>query len=83
VAVRRGFTGSGISGKDDAEFVNNAMRWYEKEKGNLIVNENSRLRGGALPYDENDPDYRLVMQRYEKIPPLFVEKSSVPERKGK
>ena len=38
-AVRRGFAGHGIRGKDDAEYVANAMQWYEKEKNHLIVNE--------------------------------------------
>ena len=37
-AVRRSFAGLGIHGKDDAEFVSNAMRWYMKEKGRLIAN---------------------------------------------
>ena len=37
-AVRRSFAGFGIDGNDDAEFVSNAMRWYTKEKGGLIVN---------------------------------------------
>ena len=37
-AVRRGFAGHGIRGKDDAEYVANAMQWYENEKNHLIVN---------------------------------------------
>jgi hypothetical protein len=37
-AVRRGFVGQGIRGKDDAEYVTNAMQWYEKEKNDLAVN---------------------------------------------
>jgi len=39
VAVRRGFVGLGIQGKDDAEYVKNAMQWYEKEKSHVTVNE--------------------------------------------
>jgi len=39
-AVRRGFIGSGIVGKDDAEFVKNAMRWYCDNKERLIYNDN-------------------------------------------
>ena len=35
-AVRRGFAGLGITGQDDAEYVKNAMCWYEKEKDNVI-----------------------------------------------
>jgi hypothetical protein len=34
--VRRGFDGFNISGKDDAEFVKNAMQWYEKNKTHLF-----------------------------------------------
>lgn len=37
-AVRRGFRGLGIRGKDDAEYVANAMKWYEAEKDHLVVN---------------------------------------------
>jgi hypothetical protein len=37
-AVRRGFTDFGIRGKNDAEFVTNAMQWYEKNKDNLDPN---------------------------------------------
>lgn len=36
--VRRGFAGFGIQGTDDAQFVENAMQWYEKEKHHLAVN---------------------------------------------
>lgn len=32
IAVRRGFSGHGIQGRADADYVNNAMRWYEKRK---------------------------------------------------
>ena len=38
-AVRRGFKGSGIRGNDDADFVNNAMQWYAREKDHLVFNE--------------------------------------------
>jgi hypothetical protein len=34
---RRAFIGQGIRGKDDAEYVTNAMQWYEEEKSHLIV----------------------------------------------
>ncbi len=37
-AVRRGFAGHGIRGKDDVEYVTNAMQWYEKEKDHLNFN---------------------------------------------
>ncbi len=36
---RRAFSGSGIAGSYDAQFVKNAMRWYEKEKGRLTLND--------------------------------------------
>ena len=38
-AVRRGFIPSGVTGEHDAEFVDNAMRWYKKEKDHLDVDE--------------------------------------------
>jgi hypothetical protein len=46
--VRRGFEGYGITGKDDAEFVKNAMQWYEREKNHLIVREDY-----STPYPES------------------------------
>jgi uncharacterized protein (TIGR03067 family) len=36
-AVRRAFGGLGITGKDDADFVTNAMQWYDKNKQHLAV----------------------------------------------
>ena len=62
-AARRGFAGLGIRGKDDSEFVNNAMRWYEKEKGHLTVNsaytlnETSNGRMFSIESYEENPDY--------------------------
>ncbi|MDZ4850144.1 MAG: TIGR03067 domain-containing protein [Pirellulaceae bacterium] len=37
-AVRRAFGGLGITGKDDADFVTNALQWYGKNKQHLAVN---------------------------------------------
>lgn len=37
-AVRRGFAKYGIGGWGDADYVNNAMQWYEKEKTRLDPN---------------------------------------------
>ena len=37
-AVRRGFCSYGIPGKNDAEFVGNAMQWYERNKKELVFN---------------------------------------------
>ena len=37
-APRRGFAGFGIRAEEDEDFVRKAMRWYGKEKGNLVVN---------------------------------------------
>ena len=59
-AMRRGFGGHGIVGKDDADYVNNAQQWYEKEKDHLAVN---------IRYVANDADASL--ERYEKNPKLY------------
>jgi uncharacterized protein (TIGR03067 family) len=37
-AVRRGFRGLGIHAKEDADFVANAMKWYQRERQHLVVN---------------------------------------------
>ena len=62
-AVRRGFVGLGIHGKDDAEFVNNAMQWYEKEKGHLTVNQMYWRNTMGLPADT----YDLMPELYDKV----------------
>lgn len=63
-AIRRGFKGSGIRGNDDADFVTNAMRWYEREKDHLAFNP-------AYCYNRgHGTDYLKC--------PLFVRKPSAP-----
>jgi hypothetical protein len=78
-AVRRSFAGFGIHGKDDSEFVSNAIRWYMKEKGDLIVNrEYYRNENTSLPIEsyEGHPEY------YDKPPwprePLFKRRTFAP-----
>ncbi|HEY2411267.1 MAG TPA: hypothetical protein VGI40_03445 [Pirellulaceae bacterium] len=61
-AVRRGFGGLGIRGQDDAEYIENAMQWYEKEKDHLVVNPN---------YWRNEMHFPLEM--YEMNPKLYDE----------
>jgi uncharacterized protein (TIGR03067 family) len=75
-AVRRGFAGLGIRGKDDADFVKNAMQWYEKEKDGLVVNGY---------YGANDADaFRTHPEFYDNPPGgyefLFVKKDGSTER---
>jgi hypothetical protein len=73
-AVRRGFTSSGIRGKDDAEFVSNAMRWYKQESGHLMLNpRHGVLMGKIPPHEESDPNFKWML-RFDKMPPLFVER---------
>ena len=38
-AVRRGFADLGIEGENEAEFVENAMEWYRKEKDPSFVSD--------------------------------------------
>ncbi|WP_074305572.1 hypothetical protein [Singulisphaera sp. GP187] len=63
-SVRRGFAGLGIRGKDDAVFVENAMQWYKKEKGHLVVN-------ASYPTNETVPGGISLTDSYEKDPGLF------------
>ena len=55
-AARRAFAGSGIRGKDDREFIENCMGWYDANKGHLEVNwhygERSTTHNGH-DYDTN------------------------------
>jgi uncharacterized protein (TIGR03067 family) len=59
-AVRRGFRGLGIHGKDDAEFIANAMKWYEQEKEHLVVNDGFR-----------SVEYSIPVEYYERHPELY------------
>jgi uncharacterized protein (TIGR03067 family) len=71
-AVRRAFLGTDVSGDDDADYVTNAMRWYRKEKDNVLVNRGgyfwTEMHYGALAY--YDPRGR----RPAEWAPLFVKK---------
>jgi hypothetical protein len=63
-SARRGFAGLGIHGKDDAEFVQNAMQWYAIEKGHLIVNS-------AYTLNETSNSGMLTIEAYEKNPDFY------------
>ena len=79
-SLRRSFAGFGIHGKIDAEFVSNAMRWYKKEKGGLIVNReyyrNESIGLIAIETYEAHPEY------YDNPPrdrePLFSRRTFAP-----
>jgi hypothetical protein len=62
-AIRRSFTDLGVRGKDDAEFVKNAMQWYEKEKDHLVYNRLYRLNDESFP-----------VESYERYPDLYEKK---------
>jgi hypothetical protein len=75
VAVRRAFAQLGIEGADDAEFVANAMRWYQAESEHLVVNDKysqDEIKPLAIESDfSGDPPPKKL--------PLFV-KSDSPKR---
>jgi len=68
-AARRAFTGSGIRGKDDGEFIENAMRWYRANKRRLEVN----WHYGERSTSHNGEDYDTN--------PLFVPRAENSARK--
>jgi hypothetical protein len=74
LAVRRGFTGHGVRGKDDDEFVKNAMKWYEQNKSHLEPN---------LSYKFNQDTDGAVLDAVgpDGVPPAFV-KNPLFKRKG-
>lgn len=61
--VRHVFTGLGVRGKDDDEFVKNAMEWYEQNKEHLII---------------NDGYASSVIEGYYEERPLFKKKNASP-----
>ncbi len=91
IVVRRAFVGSGIEGKDDGEFVENAMQWFKDHKANLVLTQKRYARqsfdyfpvayekvSGSRPPADFDPSH--PWPEYEENP-LFVEKSPVPKKK--
>ena len=64
-AVRRGFGGLGITGRDDAEVVANAMAWYRTHHDEVVFNFN---------YYQNFMESRVGGDQYQKNP-LFVRKT--------
>jgi hypothetical protein len=52
--VRRGFDGDGIAAKDDAEFVANAMQWYQMNKSHLTPRDPARF-GKSFFEDDRTP----------------------------
>lgn len=65
-AVRRAFGGLGIPGKDDAEFVASAMRWYEKEREHLTVDIGDNSSGYIDPMLPLEPE-EASRGQYEQI----------------
>jgi hypothetical protein len=85
-AVRRGFAGLGIHRKDEAEFVSNAMSWYEEHKGGLVANERYYLNectGGSFTVEnlERHPEY--YDNPPERIQPLFEPAASASPRESR
>lgn len=67
-AVHRGFVGLGIRGKDDAEYVANAMQWYQQEKDHLIVNSEFYRNDRAFSVETYETDPEL----FDKPPAGFT-----------
>jgi uncharacterized protein (TIGR03067 family) len=80
-AVRRGFASLGIQGKDDADYVKNAMQWYEKEKHHLAFNLKYINNDQSVPLEryEEHPEYYDNYPGRVKREPLFEEKVSSRE----
>ena len=67
--------GLGVPGKDDADFVKNATRWYETEKDTLVPNIGYHYNDGSSP-----------LRDYDKYPDLYTthasERQVLFEKKG-
>ena len=82
--IRRSFAGHGIAGKDDAEFVRNAMQWYEENKDHLAVNLQysfAHSSGAVVKWIQEDPEYFERQIAAGKAQSLYMEKSDL-ERLG-
>lgn len=82
-AVRRAFVDQGIQGKDDSEYVANAMKWYEAEKGSLVVNWRYVTNEMASPFTvhgyEKDPQLYDNPKGFSRYP--LLERKTATERK--
>lgn len=68
-AVRRSFAGYGIRGKDDTEYVKNAIQWYDTEKDRLVVNPNYWRNEMLVPlecYERNPNLYDRFPSPYKR-----------------
>jgi uncharacterized protein (TIGR03067 family) len=75
-ALRRGFAGFGIRAEEDEDFVRKAMRWYGKEKGNLVVNSDYGSNAAR-----HEPDFYFDPAEYDTgLPGHHLER--LFERKG-
>jgi uncharacterized protein (TIGR03067 family) len=77
--VRWAFDGLGIRGKDDGEFVNGAMHWYEKEKDHLVVNDAYQRQNDVPPislFYAGKPELFDIGPGWE---PLFKKRPASPD----
>ncbi|MHB1035546.1 MAG: hypothetical protein ACYC35_15055 [Pirellulales bacterium] len=82
-AVRRAFWGLEIPGKDDAEFVANAMRWYDERKEHLAFDhEYSRNESGFLSDSGKVPDLGVCTRPGGRVP-LFKKTNEARSDTGK
>jgi hypothetical protein len=82
-AVRRGFADLGVRGKDDTDYVAEAMKWYAEEKDNVVA---------SREFGKNDRE--MPLEAYERYPelynkpgdwgrkPLFKKKEPFGQRRG-
>jgi len=80
-AVRRGFGAMGITGKDDAEFVRNAMQWYEQRKGHVTANWGYLMQHLCVDTFWSGPEeYDKEMSLRDRREPLFRENEPASAR---
>ena len=76
-ALRRGLRTQSIGGRDDAEFVKNAMAWYRLHRGELVFNERYRdnliLSGTFLGVDFYMENPLFVRKAEGKKKPIATE----------
>jgi hypothetical protein len=73
-AVRRAFGGIGIPGKDDSDFVTNAMQWYNKEKHRVVVD--TGYNDEYLPLEPEEGYRGQYEEVWRQKHPLFMTKGN-------
>jgi hypothetical protein len=65
-SVHQSFDGVGVKGKDDAEFIANAMKWYKENKTRVVLNHRHDVGGTMVHSWTEFPLYYIDPEKKQK-----------------